>query len=744
MAPGVLDVLARLLELFFPMEPQVELHTGLAPPRRAPSFSPRLFELLQFDLRTDDPPVLAALLQAGLVDRRDAFVAKNAFYILNRMVVFTREAPLLHEDCLLGGHDASWKHFVVVYGAMQEAQVHLIIPLLPTFRSLLIGGAGMETTGRRKQTLPSGGNADKDVTAITSVADDTRPSTLPIGWWRVLVQRGLASDSAPVRRAVLHTVLQLDARQIPALCTPDGLDFCLGDLFALGLDPNSALFVASAGAKDAASGSETGVDLGDAVSVFYGRLVAAYSGIDVRHARAIVHEMLEAIVEGLRAPVALIYALRGLARVSPRAILDDGDLATMRKIAALPYLHNQRARLLVKRLLLETLMALGDATAISFAQLAATLHALLHEEMTLPGGELQVEGQQFGALAAWLDRVFGPAFLREQLAIAIARFYAEGAESETEGGVGVSTLRTRASVLATIAVFSLGAADGRFVAAMRPVLEQLALVVGHGQSLETVGSLGDDGSSITAVPAFVLFLAMNETVEAVLRNGADLVSHLGLAGRIFDWLAFVDAVLFGCGRVSFPATGVLLDAFRLLVDRVQDTDSGQLLPFLDMLAFRLGTHLACDRMERVGGDGEDDNRGSPVTFREQLHELAALAVLAAVVRKLRELGRQRPDVVTEQLVRTVVRLRVERPAGLSETEWDGWPDFVTAYTEAKWTCVEALAGALEPHEGPLAVYASCLQAVEVSRHGGTLAILRCMETVLDLILSGEGGGLVRT
>ena len=99
--PGVLDVLARLLELFFPTEEVLEetsesqsnsnLNVKEFSARVSRKFSIRRFELLNFDLRADSPEVLEAILQRSLVERYDHLMAKNAFYILNRIVSFSRE-----------------------------------------------------------------------------------------------------------------------------------------------------------------------------------------------------------------------------------------------------------------------------------------------------------------------------------------------------------------------------------------------------------------------------------------------------------------------------------------------------------------------------------------------------------------------------------------------------------------------------------------------------------------------------
>ena len=245
--PGdLLDALARLMDIFLPKD--------IAS-----------FEALSFDLRRDDPSVLEAILQGGLVNRRDPLASKNAFYILNRLVSFSKMAGG-GEVHLFGSSLTAWEQFIVCYAAVQESQVHLVQPLLPVLRTILMSS-----------------------------------SAGAFGWWRVLICKGLGNDSIPIRRLILQTVLSLDAREVPALCCPDGLDFCLDDLLRLGVDPNSSFFV---------SPQPGSVDLGEGLTGFFSRLIEAYARISQGHGRAMVNELLAAVEETLRVPVGLIYVLK--------------------------------------------------------------------------------------------------------------------------------------------------------------------------------------------------------------------------------------------------------------------------------------------------------------------------------------------------------------------------------------------------------------------------------------------------
>ena len=129
-----------------------------------------------------------------------------------------------------------------------------------------------------------------------------------------------------------------------------------------------------------------------------------------------------------------------------------------------------------------------------------------------------------------------------------------------------------------------------------------------------------------------------------------------------------------------------------------------------------------------------------VGFKRLLTISAVMIGVSAILKKLRGIDHLPRDLITPDLIQKTIRFKLERPGGLSESEWDQWPEFLTSFTAAKWKCVEAMTQsyltfttAQEGREELLSVLASCLQALEVSKYGGTLAILRCMTTLFDLI-----------
>lgn len=669
MPADLMDAFARLMDLFFPNDPS-------------------RFEMLGFDLRLDDYAVLEAILQGALVERADPLSSKNAFYILNRIIGFSRNALATQSDNpFLWSSPQSpivkaWEQWIVTFAAVQESQVHLVEPLLPVLKAMLLAES----------------------------------SCLSFSWWRVLVQKGLVNDSIPIRRVLLQAILFLDPRQVGQLCTPDGLDFCLGDLLELGVDPNSSFFVTAQG----------GVDLGEALSSFFGQLIEAFAERSSGHGRAIVKELLIAAEETLRVPVGLIYVLKAFTCVKTLfPAVDDEVLKCMSRISKMPSLHNQRARLLVKWQLCEVLMAFAQPAEISFVQLAETFNDLVLEGVSL--GVIHASSENYERLASWLNTCFGSTFLRENMIISLQRFFADASVDVSS----VQALKGKARILATMAGFSLGAEDGRFVAFSRVIFEQMALV-----------SISEQPSE--AVPAFIIFLAVNETIQAILKGSDDLIAQLNLTNKIFEWLGFLEGALFGretvlsC-KVDFISSQVLLEALCLLINRASDNDQGQLMQFLDMLSFRLLQHV--QRKAENQRDRESDEQVE-VGFAGLLTLHAALIALSGCLDKLKAEGHVRNSIVSAEGVQRCIRYKLERPAGLSEEEWDLWPQFVTAFTEAKWRAVESMAVNVATSPGQeislISVLASCVQATEVSKYGGTLAILKCTGTVIDLILSASG------
>jgi hypothetical protein len=684
MPSGVLDVLARLLELFFPTEEVNQKSVQSVDPKKFSTrierkFSMRRFELLNFDLRRDAPEVLESLLQRALIDRYDALMPKNAFYIINRIVSFSREAVSDYQSTAISNDNVFcfskdsknailWEQFIVAYGSVQESQIHLVRPLLPVIREI-----------------------QKEMAS---------------GWWRVLLQKGLFNDSIPIRRLVLHSILTSTQPEIMGvICSPEGLDFCLEDLLVIGLDANSSFLVSPQQIYDGEIGPV--VDLGEAVSTFFGQVIQNFIQKSESHGRAIVREILISLEKMVRAPVALIYILKAFSQVPPFAAIEDADLGTIQRIAGLATLHNQRARLLVKNQLTDVLISFSSPADISFAQLSNTLYELLNESLSL--GELNIKCKEFPRLSAWLDNTFGVNFLKENLTISIERFY------RLDGS------RENALVLALMAVFSLGSGDGRFVSYSRPVFEQLALV----HSLERIQD---------AVNGFTLFLALNDTVGAVLLGEEDLIVQLHLTGRIFDWLDFIDSTLFGeemCMKVDFSSANILLESFSLLIERANENDEKQLMQFLDIHVFSL--------INFVNNRNNDPSEEIDFGFKRLMTVLAAYTALSSILNKLRVLDHLQPDIITHECIQKTIRFKLERPGGLSEAEWDQWPEFVTAFTASKWKCVESMSQCLltssNPREELLGILAACLQALEVSKYGGTLSILKCMSTLFDSIFN---------
>lgn len=682
---GVLDVLARLLEIFFPTEEILVSDSANAKEKEFSSkmtrkFSVRRFELLNFDLRLEAPEVLEAILQRALIERYEPLSAKNAFYILNRIVAFSREtlkfqvpAPNKDENLFVWSSDDSklshkWEQFIVAYGSVQESQIHLVRPLLPVMKELMRG--------------------------------------MKSGWWRVLLQRGFCNDSVPIRRLFLHSILTgIQPEDMQVLCSPEGLDFCLEDLLTLGLDANASFLVAPQHIIDGETGPA--IDLGEATSIFFTKIIETFSSKSVEHGRAIIREILIALEKMVKAPVVLIYILKAFSQVPQFPALEDVDLVLINKIASLISLHNQRARLLVKRQLSEILVGFSSAVGISFAQLISTLNCLLGESLSL--GEFTSNKKEFGQISKWLDETFGSTFLKENLSISIERFY------RSDG------TRERAKMLSLLAVFSLGSGDGRFAVYSRPIFEQLALIRSFENPQE-------------ATSAFTLFLTLNETVRTVLRGEGDLLSQMGMNSRIFDWLEFIDGALFGRDmrvKVDYNSAITLLEAFSLLIERAGENE---LIQFLDIHVFSLINFLNGSTTPIV----EEANVDLDVGFKRLLTVLSAMTALASILKKLRAIGHLQPDLITPESIQKIIRFKLERPGGLSEAEWDQWPEFVTAFTASKWKCVESMSESLvtvaDPKDELLSVLASCLQALEVSKYGGTLAILKCMSTLFDLIL----------
>ena len=199
---GVLDILARLLEIFFPTEEvsedsSVSISEKEFSTKITRNFSMRRFELLNFDLRRETPEILEAILQRALIERYDPLMAKNAFYILNRIVSYSRETSNFETETSKtifvwsksSNQLLKWEQFIVAYGSVQESQIHLVRPLLPVIRESM-----------------------KEFSS---------------GWWRVLLQRGLCNDSVPIRRLILHFVLSgTQDEDMKVLCAPEGLDLC--------------------------------------------------------------------------------------------------------------------------------------------------------------------------------------------------------------------------------------------------------------------------------------------------------------------------------------------------------------------------------------------------------------------------------------------------------------------------------------------------------------------------------------
>ncbi len=672
--PGdLLDAFARLMDIFLPGDV-------------------KKFEALSFDLRVDDPSILEAIIQGGLVCRSDPLAAKNAFYLLNRIVSFSK---ISSNDQLFGVPLRVWEQFVICYATVQESQVHLLLPLLPVLKSILV-----------KQELP-------------------------MAWWRVLFVKGLGNDSIPCRRVLLHAVLSVDARECAALCCPDGLDFCLDDLLRWGVDPNSGFLVTP---QVLTSDDDRVVDLGEMVAVFFANLIEAYSRMSPGHGRAIVKELLAAIEEILRVPVGLIFVLKAFKQTSTSfPALDNTSLDSLARLAVLPSLHNQRARLLVKWQLCELLMAFADASAISFDQLCGTLNELVLESIQLR--TLGEDSENFAKLATWMNSCFGAEYLREGVLIAFQQFFAPPPPLSSPLD-DVRALKEKAQILATMCVFSLGSPDGRFVSFSRVIFEQLALV----------SMMTEEGDGTGAIPAFVMFLALNESVQAVLKGRNDLITQLGSTKKIFEWLSFLDDCLFGVKQTDLTACQVLLEAFSLLINRASDNDERQLMQLLDMLSFRLVSFID-DKSLKQKRDHEGDGEGAgyvDVGFTGLLTVFAAMTALSATLHKLADLGHVRESLLSGPMIQRLIRFKLERPGGLNEAQWDIWPTFVTLFTAAKWKCIEAMAVTMRPVQNDelslLAILASCIQALEVSKYGGTLAILKCTGTLINLILKESSDG----
>ena len=172
--------------------------------------------------------------------------------------------------------------------------------------------------------------------------------------------------------------------------------------------------------------------------------------------------------------------------------LEDADLILISKIASLISLHNQRARLLVKRQLTEILIGFSSAEGISFAQLISTLNCLLSESLSL-GEFTSKEGICTNSQVAWW--YFRPDIFEGEF----DNFYWKILSIWWNTG--------KARMLSLLAVFSLGSGDGRFVTYTRPVFEQLALI----------GSFENP----QATSAF-LFLTLNENCSDCFSWDGDL------------------------------------------------------------------------------------------------------------------------------------------------------------------------------------------------------------------------------
>ena len=87
----------------------------------------------------------------------------------------------------------------------------------------------------------------------------------------------------------------------------------------------------------------------------------------------------------------------------------------------------------------------------------------------------------------------------------------------------------------------------------------------------------------------------------------------------------------------------------------------------------------------------DENVDMDVGFKRLLTVLSAMTALASILKKLRVIEHLQPDLITPDSIQKLFDSKLERPGGLSETEWDQWPDFCYRFHCLQVKCVESMA-----------------------------------------------------
>ncbi|KAJ3070300.1 Tar (HIV-1) RNA binding protein 1, partial [Quaeritorhiza haematococci] len=484
---------------------------------------------LTIDLRRE--AVFWEIIQTALVGT-DSSATKYAIYILKRVVDFSqRYHTLIVSDSdqsagrwskyfewspdLSAIYGSLWDDFFLFFEIVQEAQVHLVKPILPKLTTLLLPRTATPTSSnaaKSQKNAPSSSPPSKPNSATQPKQAQLDPS-----WYLLLLTRSYQSVNTPIRKRCLeHTlsfggevegVWRIDeyAGEKTVAGKKNGKDGGKGtgeyseivrvmarllasrreflfDILLPTLDQSYLYSVPSFGEFVSPFGELSR-------SFFKMILMEGFEGIDATSADKGRAELIRALIacsSTFATPVATLFVLQGLVDFGDESLVKsangavDGsclvpalgakELEAMRSLLegerAVAVWSKLDARRLLRKLGLSILMRFLDASAVTLDDIFATISTFVSED---PCAFMSAE---FRALQIWIRRHYanpegdGLAFWRQSIGQKLNVYLSVGAN---ESVTALESVRRTATILSRASIFLIPPTTTQRDAATPPV-----------------------------------------------------------------------------------------------------------------------------------------------------------------------------------------------------------------------------------------------------------------------------------
>ena len=593
---GVFGVLPRMVQLFMPWKTK-------------DSIDKDMFEGLNFDIRKQGS-FAEAILDGLSSDNLET--ERRAFFVLKATIRFNKHKgnsqPLERDDParLLCWDDvnkwyALWSNFCLLYETIQETQVHLIEPVLPLLETLL--------------------RPDNDV-------------WLGMPWWECIMKKAFANQAISVRKVVLNAIIELNIKELPVLRT--SLGFLFGPL--LSILSNSFLYTAIE-AIQIHSG------FGDKVAAFYKNFIDSFTeGYEKAQCIRFYLKQLAANAVGA---VPLLFLVRPLMDIEGFPVLCSDDIRNLEALALNSGFHNPRARKLFRWILLQAFLKLADVDALSFPEVASTLHLLTFEL------DLTDESRDYVLILEWLHRTFPHEYLLTNIKVLVERALLQGTPEVP-------------LIASTMTCFLLEEPES-YRACLNPLLEQLAFV----NSLNLA----------SLIRCCRLVLDLEHVVNRISKASfIEIMSDklLVFADSIEKILISYESNSVKCTVTDLESVEILLKTFELLLRRCK---SHELSSYLDMLSIKASSPI------------RSFYRSSSIpsfpTYEEQVTKLAVFglaSIASALVTSPSSGSKSLLDVFN-----AVLDCELVRPVEMSDEQWSLWPELRVAFTMQKCNLLTGIA-----------------------------------------------------